>query len=83
MLGKEKKQKMTAAFVSSPLKTTTFGVLAVIFCFFSLAGASACAQIESAVSAGTPSRAASTRHARNYVDDNPSAFLVENDGKQR
>jgi hypothetical protein len=39
MTGKEKKQKMTAPFVSSPLKTTTFGILAVIFCFFSLAGA--------------------------------------------
>lgn len=34
----EKKQKLTAAFVSLPLNTTTLGTLAVIFCFFSLAG---------------------------------------------
>ena len=34
----EKKQKMTASFVSLPLNTTIMGTLAVIFCFFSLAG---------------------------------------------
>jgi hypothetical protein len=35
---KEKNTKITASFVRSPLKTTTLGILAVIFVFFSLAG---------------------------------------------
>ena len=36
---KEKNTKITASFTRSPLRTTTFGFLAVIFVFFSLAGA--------------------------------------------
>jgi len=42
LLGKEKKQKMTAAWggrgFNLPVNIATLGVLAVIFCFFSLAG---------------------------------------------
>ena len=36
--GKEKKQKMTASFPDSPVKIPACVLLAVIFCFFSLAG---------------------------------------------
>jgi hypothetical protein len=33
-----KRNKNDGSFACSPLKTTTFGILAVIFCFFSLPG---------------------------------------------